>query len=240
MFSYYGSKSKVVHLYPKPKFGKIIEPFAGSARYSLKYFDRDVLLVDKYEVIVDLWHYLQQASEKDILGLPRLTRGLDLSKLNLSNNERLLVGFMAGIGHGVPSKTVSPFASAHFSENRKSKWATLAEQLHKIRHWTIICGDYQDIPNEEATWFIDPPYQYGGEHEYVYGNKQIDFAALGEWCKTRDGQAVVCETTKADWLPFWPLRRLHGVNKVSVEAIWSNCQHDYMARQSDLFAPSSS
>lgn len=47
MFSYYGSKSKVVDLYPSPKFGKIIEPFAGSARYSLKYFDRDVLLVDK-------------------------------------------------------------------------------------------------------------------------------------------------------------------------------------------------
>ena len=52
MFSYYGSKSKVVDLYPRPKFDKIIEPFAGSARYALKYFDRDVLLVDKYEVIV--------------------------------------------------------------------------------------------------------------------------------------------------------------------------------------------
>ena len=29
MFSYYGSKSKIVHLYPTPKFDKIIEPFAG-------------------------------------------------------------------------------------------------------------------------------------------------------------------------------------------------------------------
>ncbi len=54
MFSYYGSKSKVVDLYPSPKFGKIIEPFAGSARYSLKYFDRDVLLVDKWEVIIKI------------------------------------------------------------------------------------------------------------------------------------------------------------------------------------------
>jgi len=52
MFNYYGSKSKIIHLYPKPIFNKIIEPFAGSARYALKYFDREVLLVDKYEAVV--------------------------------------------------------------------------------------------------------------------------------------------------------------------------------------------
>jgi len=66
MWSYYGSKSKVIDLYPSPKFDKIIEPFAGSARYALKYFDRDVLLVDKYPVIVDLWKWLQKVSEADI------------------------------------------------------------------------------------------------------------------------------------------------------------------------------
>lgn len=62
MWSYYGSKSKVVHLYPRPEYGKIIEPFAGSARYSLRYFDRDVLLVDKYEVVVRIWKWLQHCS----------------------------------------------------------------------------------------------------------------------------------------------------------------------------------
>ena len=31
MFSYYGSKSKIVDYYPPPKHKKIIEPFAGSA-----------------------------------------------------------------------------------------------------------------------------------------------------------------------------------------------------------------
>jgi site-specific DNA-adenine methylase len=35
MFSYYGSKSKIVKYYPCPAHDKIIEPFAGSARYSL-------------------------------------------------------------------------------------------------------------------------------------------------------------------------------------------------------------
>jgi site-specific DNA-adenine methylase len=240
VFSYYGSKSKVVHLYPKPKFGKIIEPFAGSARYSLKYFDCDVLLVDKFETIVRTWRYLQQASEKDILGLPRLTQGLDISTLNLSEEERLFVGFMAGVAQGKPAKRVTPFAAVHFDESRKSLWVTIAEQLYKIRHWTIIQGDYQDILNEQATWFIDPPYQHGGEHQYRFGNKQLDFQSLSEWCKSRDGQAIVCENTKADWLPFYPLRKIQGVaNTDTIEAIWSNCKHDYMATQPILFTQAS-
>jgi site-specific DNA-adenine methylase len=75
MFSYYGSKGKIVDCYPPPKHKKVIEPFAGSARYSLKYFDKDVTIYDKYPVIIDVWKYLQEASESDILGLPRLERG---------------------------------------------------------------------------------------------------------------------------------------------------------------------
>jgi hypothetical protein len=55
MWGYYGSKSKIVNKYPKPLFEKIIEPFAGTAQYSLKYFEKDILLVEKYELIVKLW-----------------------------------------------------------------------------------------------------------------------------------------------------------------------------------------
>jgi site-specific DNA-adenine methylase len=236
MFSYYGAKTRLADLYPSPRHTKIIEPFAGSARYSLKYFDRDVLLVDKYRPIIDVWHYLQQASENDIRSLPRLKRGMNLDALGLSGSEKLLVGFMAGIGHGRPSKTVSPFAAVHFGEDRRSKWETMAEQLHKIRHWKIICGDYQDIENETATWFIDPPYQHGGQFEYKFSNKYLDFAELGQWCKSRKGQVIVCENTKADWLPFYPMRGLHGINSDTVEAIWCNHEHDYMARQAPLFS----
>jgi site-specific DNA-adenine methylase len=35
MWSYYGGKSKIVQYYPDPKYDTIIEPFAGSAQYSL-------------------------------------------------------------------------------------------------------------------------------------------------------------------------------------------------------------
>jgi site-specific DNA-adenine methylase len=235
MFSYYGSKSKVVDLYPSPKYGKIIEPFAGSARYSLKYFDRDVLLVDKYKVIVDVWHYLQQASEKDILRLPRLKQGMKISELNLSEGERLFVGFMAGVAQGKPAHKVTPFASVHFEESRKSLWQTIAEQLYKIRHWEIRLGSYDEIENQEVTWFIDPPYQFGGEHQYKFGNKAINYQALADWCSSRSGQAIVCETTRANWLPFYPMKQIQGVaNTDTTEAIWSNYPHNFQARQLSL------
>jgi len=70
MISYYGSKSKLVNLYKPPTKDLIIEPFAGSARYALKYWEKEVLLVDKYDVIIDMWHWLQQASEKDLIIYP--------------------------------------------------------------------------------------------------------------------------------------------------------------------------
>lgn len=58
MWSYYGSKSKIIDYYPAPKFDKIIEPFAGSARYSLKFFDKNITLVDLSESVVNAWKYL--------------------------------------------------------------------------------------------------------------------------------------------------------------------------------------
>src|SRR3990167_4387390 len=102
MWSYYGSKSKIVNYYPPPKYDKIIEPFAGSARYSLKYFDREVILVDKYDVIVRLWKWLQECKPSDILKLPKLKQGEFVSDFNLSYEEGLLVGFLAGTAQGKP------------------------------------------------------------------------------------------------------------------------------------------
>ena len=55
----------------------------------------------------------------------------------------------------------------------------------------------------EASWFVDPPYQNQGKH-YHYGPENVDFAMLGNWCRTRLGQVIVCENEGADWLPFTP------------------------------------
>ena len=72
MFSFYGSKGKIVKKYPKPIYDKINESFAGSARYSLEYHWLDITLIEKYPVLVAIWKYLQQCSPKDILSLPQM------------------------------------------------------------------------------------------------------------------------------------------------------------------------
>jgi len=232
MWSYYGSKSRVVDLYPAPKYGRIIEPFAGSARYSLKYFDRDVLLVDKYPVVVKIWKWLQKCSAGDIERLPNPKPREDIHKYTFDCEEaQMLTRFMIGGGLAWMQWIVSPQG---FGSGVASQKKSIISQLHKIRHWTIICADYTEIENDQATWFIDPPYQFGG-HKYPHGNRMIDFSSLAEWCKSRNGQVVVCENTKANWLPFYPMRDMHGTYTKTTEAIWSNQPHDFMARQQSLF-----
>lgn len=221
----------MVHLYPTPVHDKIIEPFAGSARYALRYWQKEVLLVDKYEVVVKVWKYLQKCSPADILGLPRLQTGMELDKLGLSEEECLFLGLLAGIASIQPRNKVSRFCGEQ--NGNKNKLKNIAANLHKIRHWEIIHGSYEDIPNQNATWFIDPPYEFGG-HAYV--ESEIDFKSLGEWCRSRFGQTIVCENTKASWLDFKPMAQMRGANGIyTTEAVWSNLPMAYDFQQAVLF-----
>lgn len=40
-FTYFGGKYRIAPRYPKPQYNTIIEPFAGSAGYSLRYPERE-------------------------------------------------------------------------------------------------------------------------------------------------------------------------------------------------------
>jgi site-specific DNA-adenine methylase len=223
MFSYYGSKSKIVKWYPVPKYDKIIEPFAGSARYSLRFWQKDILLVDKYTVIVNIWKYLIQATENDILSLPKLQKKESIkSHTYLSQVEQDFLGFLVCGGVESPRFTVASFDGVNVEKDLKR----IAKLLFKIRHWKIIEGDYKDIENNDATWFIDPPYQFGGEY-YKESNKNLNFKELAEWCKSRNGQIIVCENTKADWMPFKPITKMSGTIHKTTEAIWSNQKTAY-------------
>lgn len=230
MWSYYGSKSRIANLYPYPVKGKIIEPFAGSARYALKHFEKEVLLVDKYEVIVRVWKYLQNCSPKDILGLPTLTLGMEINKLTISAEEKLFLGLNAGIASISPRNKVSKFSAEQ--NGRKNKMKSIADNLFKIKHWEIRHDSFENLENEDATWFIDPPYQFGG-HAYV--ENKINFLELSDWCKSRQGQTIVCENTKADWLPFSPLAKMRGANmKHTIEAVWTNYHTHHQNIQKEL------
>lgn len=235
MWSYYGAKTNIVHLYPKPIHDKIIEPFAGSARYALRYFEKEVLLVDKYDVIVKMWKWLQQCSEQDILTLPRFKMGDNINDHKYDCEEqRFLIGFLVGFGFADPRKTASPrLRNRPNAMNYTIK--RIASQLFKIRHWEIRSGSYEDIANERATWFIDPPYEFGG-HVYRFSNKKIDFKNLASWCKSREGQVMVCENTKATWMNFKPMVIQNVLSGSNYEAIWTNMPTSYGAStQKELF-----
>jgi hypothetical protein len=233
MFSYYGSKSKIINYYPPPKFDKIIEPFAGSARYSLKYFEKDVLLVDKYDLLINTWHYLQQASIGDILSLPDVKQGDDLSKMNISPEEHYLIYLCATAGGAGGTGNKICAEGTGFNSWTKDK-KRIAKDLFKIKHWHIEQGDYRDIKNTAATWFIDPPYEFGG-HKYKFSNKFIDYGALTDWILIREGQIIVCENTKATWMNFKPIKKMSGVKFTTTEAIWSNHKTNYDDIQQNLF-----
>jgi site-specific DNA-adenine methylase len=225
MFSYYGSKSKIVDYYPPPKYGKIIEPFAGSARYSLKYFDRDILLVDKYEIVIKTWLWLQQCSKQDILKLPDIRKlgvGFDLRNLNLTEGELYFLGFNAGIASTSPRYKISLFAGKQ--NGMKTYLKRISDNIYKIKHWQIRLGSFDEIQNYEATWFIDPPYQVGG---YAYKENLIDYDMLSTWSKNRIGQVIVCENTKANWMDFKPMKELAGSMFRTEEAFWSNIPTNY-------------
>src|SRR5688572_15084822 len=109
MWSYYGAKSSLVDYYPAPKHNRLIEPFAGTAKYALKHYERDVVLVDKYEVIIKIWKWLQSCSPADILSLPKFKAGENINHhVYDCEEQRMLVGFLVGYGFPEPRKTATP------------------------------------------------------------------------------------------------------------------------------------
>ena len=207
MFSFYGSKFKIVKKYPSPNRERLVEPFAGSAKYAYEYWETpSVILVDIYKPIVEVWKYLQEASPKDILSLPDVPNATKLVGIDgfnqLSQAEKWLIGFCCNGGSAQP-KNVS--GRHNFNSWNRDK-ARISKNLYKIKHWTIVEGNYYDVANEDATWFIDPPYVDKGKW---YVNHDINYGELADWCKGRKGQVIVCENAGADWLDFDFLTEIH-------------------------------
>lgn len=143
-----------------------------------------------------------------------MVKGENLNNIKyLSQVEKDLIGFHLRRGTARPGRSIGDRCS----------WARdkikIAENLYKIKHWKIIQGSYEDLKNEVATWFIDPPYFKQG---HGYNKKIKDFEKLAIWCKNRQGQVIVCENESGKWLDFKPLVTLNGTNRKSTECIWTN------------------
>lgn len=217
MWSYYGSKSKIINKYPPPTNNIVIEPFAGTARYSYKYWEKQIVLYDLFSDIVNIWRYLQNATPNDILSLPNVGYKEDIRvHTHLCEEERLLIGYCINRGSASRRNIAQKFNSWDKDKVR------IANDLYKIKHWKIIQGSYQDIDvNICATWFVDPPYQFGGDR-YIHSNKNLDYKKLSDWCQSLNGQVIVCENSNANWMDFKPLTSLQGQRHQTDEVVWYN------------------
>jgi len=205
-FGYYGGKWRdSLKNYPLPRFNTIVEPFAGSAGYSLRYPDLNVILCEIDPVLCGVWRYLIRVKPQEILSIPDLESDGSVDDLKICEEAKWLVGFWLNRGVSMPRKRPSRWMRDRIRPG--SFWGdrvrqTIASQLGEIRHWKVHECSYQDCPsNAAATWFIDPPYQSAGRH-YRYGPESVDYEHLADWCRSRRGQVIVCENHGAKWLPF--------------------------------------
>lgn len=65
LFKWFGSKWNASRHYPKPVYSIIVEPFAGSAGYSLRYGDgKSVILCETNVLVRRLWQWLIRDATK--------------------------------------------------------------------------------------------------------------------------------------------------------------------------------
>src|SRR3990167_6740267 len=190
-------------LYPAPRHPLIIEPFAGGAAYSLYHARRcSVRLHDSNADVIRVWRYLQRARSEDVTALPNPAIGTRIEQIpGLTDDEKLLMRMWASeTAGGTLRRQVSSWSRERWHARKMGVSVTLP----LIRSWDITCGDYTAVENRKATWFIDPPYS-GFDKEYQ--QKNLNYAQLAQWCRSRIGQVIVCERAGATWLPFTVLAR---------------------------------
>lgn len=221
--NFFGSKYRIAKLYPPPEHDTIVEPFAGSAGYAMRWHERRVVLVEKSPEIAGVWRYLihPKTTERSILRIPLLGPDDTVDGLKgLSEEQRWLIGMNINAGSDRPRNNMSRFAVEYRPpwptkkckgttgphEGFENFWgekrrARIARQVESIKHWHVIEGSYEQVGNVRATWFVDAPYVCAGRS---YKHSKIDRKALAAWCRSRWGQVMVCEGEGASWLPFEP------------------------------------
>lgn len=208
-FCYYGGKWRSGKRYPEPRHNTVVEPFAGAAGYSLRHYTRDIILIEKDEILTSLWQYLIDATPAEIHQLPLwpddAPESFTVDDFDVPTPAKHLIGFWLNKGNTHPCKRPSSWMRSNKRPN--SYWGEairdrIASQVPHIKHWKAIHSSYRDAPDLEATWFIDPPYVNGGEH---YNCSEVEYEYLSWWARHRRGQVIVCERPDAKWMDFTPL-----------------------------------
>lgn len=220
MFYYYGRKKKISSKYKVSSKNTIIEPFAGSAAYSLRdeNINKNVILFEKSKRVYDLWKWLiEVATYDDIMKLGYIKRGDKVSefiKILHSASKRAF---------DYKKITVTSVMETNWNSNLSK----MAELVGKVKHWKIYNNCYSEIDNVvgnlDCCWFIDPPYKGAAGMGYSHSSEDIDYYKLSEWCKSRNGNVIVCEGGNANWLPFEKLTQQSTINgKKNNELVYYN------------------
>lgn len=223
-FPYYGSKWNSARYYSPPAYPHVIEPFAGSAGYSLFYDVAAVTLIDLDPVVVGVWHYLLNVSAAEILALPELPEvGDSVDQYTLPQEAKWLIGFWLNRGSAQPKKSRTAYSAR--TDKRQLNWGRaakerIARQLPQVKGWRIWQGQYFQAPPVRATWFVDPPYGEKGRH-YRFSTTCVDYDYLARWSRRQRGQVIVCENVGATWLPFTPLGSFKSLHGRSDEAVYT-------------------
>lgn len=244
LWSYYGSKWTMARHFGPPRRDLVIEPFAGSAGYSVWWEAPNVRLYDLDSDVVAAWDWLIHCSEEDVRRVPAKFRSQEEWRA-LPDGIRQVVFWnicycRCAVGKQLPDwyieycrtgKVSGPLLnhrdlnpgkginSLRYWEDRVKE--RLIAQKPLIAKWTVEQASYRDIPLVEAHWHVDPPYAASPGRAYVHD--QVDYDHLAQWCRSLPGAVDVCEQEGADWLPFRPLGNVSAMaNKVSHEAVWRN------------------
>lgn len=239
-FSYYGAKYTAAKHLGAPRRDLVIEPFAGSAAYSTRWGVRNVHLYDVSADICDLWDFLINSSSADIAAIPDQFEDIE-QVMQLDRGPQLLCCYWLAKGRVKPTRKIPPW---YFDWRRKTNCHVWSEAVKKrviaqkpmISNWSIDQMSWEKIPVIDAHWHVDPPYN--NEAGSKYPHSEIDYKALGEWCRDLPGSVDVCENLGADWMDFNHLcdvvsSRGRRNGAVSKEAVWRDTEFTPTPKEQD-------